>query len=82
MPAEIKPADHMYRQKNRYLINYTPVRHNGELNKDGKTFLYDVEITDFMQNWTTGEHFAGFSGKIQDGFRSFRWDRVVSIVAQ
>ena len=66
----------------RYLINYTPERHNGQLNKDSKTFLYDVEIIDFMQNWSTGEHFAGFTGKLRDGFRSFRWDRVVSIVAQ
>jgi hypothetical protein len=66
----------------RYLINYTPERHEGKVNDTNKTYLYDVEITDFMQNWTTGEHFAGFSGKLRDGFRSFRWDRVTSIVAQ
>jgi hypothetical protein len=71
----------MDRPRNRYLINYTPARHAGQRNNKSKTFLYDVEITDFMQNWTTGEHFAGFSGKLRDGFRSFRWDRVVSIVA-
>jgi hypothetical protein len=72
----------MDRSRNRYLINYTPERHNGHRNKNNKTFLYDVEITDFMQNWTNGEHFAGFSGKLQDGFRSFRWDRVVSIISR
>ncbi len=66
----------------RYLINYTPERHEGEVNDTNETYLYDVEITDFMQNWATGERFAGFSGKIRDGFRSFRWDRVISIVAQ
>ena len=72
----------MYRERNRYLINYTPARHGGRRNTENKTFLYDVEIIDFMQNWTKGEHFAGFTCRLRDGFRSFRWDRVVSIVAQ
>ena len=63
-------------------INYRPATHEGRRNADDTTYLYDVEITDFMQNWSRGESFAGFRGKTTDGFRSFRWDRVVSIVAQ
>tara|TARA_B100000519_G_scaffold138564_1_gene120028 strand:+ start:164 stop:385 length:222 start_codon:yes stop_codon:yes gene_type:complete len=70
------------KQVNRYLINYIPAQHKRQDNKEHTPYLYDVEITDFMQNWTNGESFAGFSGKVKDGFRSFRWDRVVSIVAQ
>tara|TARA_R100001198_G_C5178087_1_gene175932 strand:- start:130 stop:351 length:222 start_codon:yes stop_codon:yes gene_type:complete len=66
----------------RYFVNYRPATHEGRRNTQESTYLYDVDIVDFLQNWSNGECFAGFRGKTQDGFRSFRWDRVVSIVAQ
>ena len=64
----------------KYIVTYTPARHCGVKNQDDQAFLYNVEITNFFQNWKSGEHFAGIRGKCAEGVRSFRWDRIVSIV--
>ena len=63
-----------------YIVTYKPARHDGVMNEENNSFLYNVEITNFFQNWKTGEHFAGIRGKCANGMRCFRWHRIVSIV--
>ena len=66
----------------KYKITYRPIKHDGVKNTDNKPYLYDeVVIDDWFSNKRQGESFAGFRAKVGDTVRNFRWDRVISIIA-
>ena len=66
---------------NRFLIRYRPFKHDGENNNTGEEHFYWL--------WIGGEYFTnngrpvGFVAFDENskGFKSFRWDNVLSMVA-
>ena len=65
-----------------YKITYRPIKHDGVKNINDKPYLYaNVVIENWIVNQRKGEAFAGFRAKVGDAVRNFRWDRIVSIIA-
>ena len=67
----------------KFIINYTPAVHEGQVNSDNKTFFYRVEMDEQFANRAEGDTSAGMSAKETDSglWKRFRWDRINSAVA-
>ena len=67
----------------KFLINYIPAVHEGQVNRAGLTFDYLGVIVDWFKNQTEGETFSGVTVELYDNegptgqTRRFRFDRMV-----
>ena len=67
----------------KFLINYIPAVHEGQVNSDNKTFFYRVEMEEQFANRGENDQSAGMTAKdTETGLgKRFRWDRIQSAVA-
>ena len=66
----------------KFLINYIPAVHEGQVNSDNKSFFYRVEIDEQFANRSEKDRAAGLAAKDEDGFwKRFRFDGIQSAVA-
>lgn len=67
----------------KFNLLYRPAKHDGRVNKDGKTINYEIYTPEAgFGNSSEGNPFAGFVAQKTDGtgHRSFKWARVVALV--
>ena len=68
----------------KFLINYIPAVHEGQVNRAGLVFDYLGVIVDHFRNTTNGETFSGVTVELHDNegptgqTRRFRFDRMVN----
>ena len=67
----------------KFLINYIPAAHEGQVNSDNKTFFYRVEMEEQFANRGENDQSAGMTAKDTETglWKRFRWDRIQSAVA-
>jgi len=67
----------------KFLINYIPAVHEGQVNSDNKTFFYRVEMEEQFANRGEKDQSAGMTAKDTETglWKRFRWDRIQSAVA-
>jgi hypothetical protein len=75
----IKTKKHM----KKFLINYIPAVHEGQVNGDNKAYFYRVEIDEQFANRSEGDKSAGLSAKDTESglWKRFRFDGIQSAVA-
>ena len=66
----------------KFLINYIPAVHEGQVNSNNKAYFYRVELDEQFANRSENDKSAGLSAKNEDGFwKRFRFDGIQSAVA-
>ena len=66
----------------KFLINYIPAVHEGQVNSDNKAYFYRVEIDEQFANRSEKDKAAGLAAKDEGGlWNRFRFDGIQSAVA-
>ena len=66
----------------KFLINYIPAVHEGQVNSDNKAYFYRVEIDEQFANRSQKDKAAGLAAKDEGGlWKRFRFDGIQSAVA-
>jgi len=67
----------------KFLINYIPAVHEGQVNNDNKAYFYRVEMEEQFANRNERDASAGMTAKDTESglWKRFRWDGIQSAVA-
>jgi len=67
----------------KFLINYIPAVHEGQVNSDNKAYFYRVEMEEQFANRNEADNSAGMTAKDTESglWKRFRWDGIQSAVA-
>ncbi len=67
----------------KFLVNYIPAVHEGQENKEDKSYSYRVEMDEQFANRSEKDESAGMAAKDSESglWKRFRWDRIQSAVA-
>ncbi len=67
----------------KFLINYIPAVHEGQVNHDNKAYFYRVEMEEQFANRNEADNSAGMTAKDTENglWKRFRWDGIQSAVA-